>query len=246
MTKNLTYNITREDAASVMWVSTRTLDRKISKWIFSYKKMWNRIYLAIEEVNAYKEQLQSVYEAIPQSVVVSENSALANLDKDLAKIWEIKELISNNFNKFFAVLKEKDAQLQEKNNIIFSMQTKVMQLEAQLSAVKSLPDYSKQAKQLQEENQKLQSQIKLSVPLTVHNQEKKYLIEEQNRIEKDFEEREDEFNKEKEHLLLYNEKKEIENEQLQIFLKKEKLKNIVFIVLIILIVLVLFFVFVNR
>lgn len=244
--KNLTYSITREDAAKILWVSTRTLDRKIVKWIFSYKKIANRIYLAQEEVDVYKNQMEIIHSSTPQSVIMSENTVLANLDKDLSQIWEIKDMISNNFNKFFALIREKDSQLNEKNGAIFSLQAKILELESELKAYKSLPDYSKKMSELEEMNSKLQSQIKTSVPLNVYNQEKQQLISEHTKLEEELVKIEEELNREKENLLMYNEKKDIENENLRIILRKERYKNLVFIVMIVMIVLVMFFVFVNR
>jgi excisionase family DNA binding protein len=48
MTK--TYNITRESAAKLLNISTRTIDRYIKSGKLSYKKVANKVLLAKEEI----------------------------------------------------------------------------------------------------------------------------------------------------------------------------------------------------
>jgi len=45
-----TYNVTREHAAKLLGVSTRTIDRYVKSGKLSYKKVANKVLLAKEEV----------------------------------------------------------------------------------------------------------------------------------------------------------------------------------------------------
>lgn len=59
---NLTYNISREDAALQLGISTRTIDRYVKGGKLHYKKVANKVFLAREEV----EQLQEDFSLLHQ------------------------------------------------------------------------------------------------------------------------------------------------------------------------------------
>jgi len=55
---DLIYNLTREQAAEKLSMSTRTIDRNIRRGVFSYKKIANKVFLSQQEIEKYIE-LQS-------------------------------------------------------------------------------------------------------------------------------------------------------------------------------------------
>ncbi|MFZ5341509.1 MAG: helix-turn-helix domain-containing protein [Patescibacteria group bacterium] len=50
---DLIYNLTREQAAEKLNMSTRTIDRNIRRGVFSYKKISNKVFLSEQELEKY-------------------------------------------------------------------------------------------------------------------------------------------------------------------------------------------------
>jgi len=151
---SLSYNLTRQQAAQILWISTRTLDRRIRKWILSYKKVWNKILLAEEEIIAIKEkQNGNSINQVYQWQIVSENKTDTVLVK---KVSDFFSEFSQEFEKFFELLKEKDRIIEEKNRIIFSLQHKIGEYENKLQNMIALPDYSREKEKLLLEKEKLE------------------------------------------------------------------------------------------
>lgn len=157
-----TYNITREQAAESLWISTRTLDRYIKKWKLTYKKVANRVLLSTDELSQLREDFASIkqdmhyFEVIWNWDTKSENST--SIVDYKSNTWlnnELKDLINTNFQNFFHLLKEKDLELQSKNELIFNMQTKMIELENKLRNTIALPDYTKEKENITIEKEKL-------------------------------------------------------------------------------------------
>ena len=49
------YKVTRDQAASLLWVSTRTIDRYVKSGKLSYKKVANKVILNEEELKILQE-----------------------------------------------------------------------------------------------------------------------------------------------------------------------------------------------
>jgi len=64
-------------------------------------------------------------------------------------------LINTNFQNFFHLLKEKDSEIHSKNELIFNMQTKMIELENKLRNTIALPDYTKEKENITIEKEKL-------------------------------------------------------------------------------------------
>jgi len=67
MTK--TYNITREVAAKLLNISTRTIDRYIKSGKLSYKKVANKVLMAREEIADLKEEFSALRQEINTEIV---------------------------------------------------------------------------------------------------------------------------------------------------------------------------------
>ncbi len=151
-----TYNVTRENAAKMLGVSTRTIDRYVKGWKLSYKKVANKVLLAKEEVL----DMQKDFSALRQEVnteVVSKNSSnsgsLSKVDPSLEKA------IDEKIEKFFLIFNEKDKILEEKNKVIFMLQQRVWELETKLKTMVALPDYTREKQEAMIEKQKLEERI---------------------------------------------------------------------------------------
>ena len=64
-----TYWITRESAAKLLGISTRTIDRYIKSWKLSYKKVANKVLLAKEEIASLQEDYGALHQEISTEVV---------------------------------------------------------------------------------------------------------------------------------------------------------------------------------
>jgi len=265
---DLTYNITREDSAKYMWISTRTLDRKIKQWFFSFKKIANRVYMAREEVEDYKQKLESVYRNTPQSELIQKATVSTNNEMAVSQMSQLQETLKENFGKFVAIIREKDQKLQEKDRLIMWLQSRVVELENKLHNFEALPDYSKERQRLLNEKQELENKLRQSVPLILHNQERQKLTAEKTNLEiqlkssvpanvynqekqqfvsekqKLFEKlntKETEINVIKQEFYISKEEQEAQAEQLKANIRAEKLWNIFYLLIMMVIVLFMFF-----
>ena len=67
------YNITRENAAKLLGISTRTIDRYIKSGKLSYKKVANKVLLEKEEINLLKDDFSALHQEI-NTEIVNDNS----------------------------------------------------------------------------------------------------------------------------------------------------------------------------
>lgn len=157
---NLTYNISREDTALQLWISTRTIDRYVKSGKLHYKKVANKVLLAREEV----EQLQQDFDLLHQQEWVSvtwvrERGIIDN--NSLQKSDFSKNISSSRWDnawikEFSEILSKKDQNIEEKNQIIFMLQRKIGEMENQLKQMIALPDYTKEKEFLVTNIQKLE------------------------------------------------------------------------------------------
>ena len=157
------YNLTREQAAKILWISTRTLDRWIRKWVFTYEKRWNKIYLSEKEVKNYITSNQKnniVYDTTSTNISkeVKKNIQVNNSEELITKI---SKHFDENMKQFLEIIKEKDKKIEEKNQVIFALQNKVAELETKLKNTVALPLYQNEKKELilEKENLKIENQL---------------------------------------------------------------------------------------
>ena len=151
------YTVTRNQAASLLWVSTRTIDRYIKSWKLSYKKVANKVLLAKEEIASLQEDYGALHQEISTEVVkqteLTTPRAVSSVNPSLEKAVEEK------IDKFMLIFNEKDKILEEKNKVIFMLQQRVWELEAKLKTMVALPDYTKEKQEALLEKQKLEEKI---------------------------------------------------------------------------------------
>ncbi len=148
-----TYSVTRESAASVLWISTRTIDRYIKSWKLTYKKIANKVLLAKEEIDELQQDFSALHnddiattEVVHQSWVTAVNPA-------------IEKVVEEKIDKFMLIVTEKDKQLEDKNKVIFMLQQRVWELEEKLKTMVALPDYTREKQEALVEKQKLEEKI---------------------------------------------------------------------------------------
>lgn len=161
MTK--TYNVTRESAASILWVSTRTIDRYVKNWKLSYKKIANKVILAKEEIETLKEDFSALRQEISSEIVGNQSESTTSISTGASSKpvmrTSLEEAIDEKVDKFFLIFKEKDKILEEKNKVIFMLQQRVTELETKIQHMIALPDYNKEKQEALIEKEKLEGKI---------------------------------------------------------------------------------------
>lgn len=158
------YNVSKEAAAQLIWVSTRTIDRYISDNKLSSKKVGNKVMLNQSEVIKMRSEFDYVPQDTgrvdvlsPESMTTLE-SAKSNLSTGV-NIDELAALLDEKFEKFQQALEDKDSLIEDKNKVIFMLQNKVWELETRIKSMIALPDYTAEKQQLLTEKQKMEDLI---------------------------------------------------------------------------------------
>lgn len=161
------YNLSREKAAEILNISTRTLDRWIRKWILSHQKKWNKVLLSEEEVKNYnnKEQVENIVidtkvDSTTKQWNLKKEIITPNIDtKNIVK--EIGQHMDESMNRFIDILSEKDKIIESKNNLILWLQQKNIELESKIKNTIALPLYEEEKKEiiLEKENLKIENKV---------------------------------------------------------------------------------------
>lgn len=151
------YSVTRDMAASLLKVSTRTVDRYIKSGKLSYKKIANKVLLSKDEVSWLQEEYSVLHQKVATELV-KERSWSKTGDQTLVRA-DLEQAIDEKIEKFFLVFKEKDKMLEEKNTIIFALQQRISELETKIQNMIALPDYTKEKQEAMLEKKKLEERI---------------------------------------------------------------------------------------
>ena len=168
-----TYWITRESAAKILWISTRTIDRYIKSWKLSYKKVANKVLLAKEEIASLQEDYGALHQEI-STELVSEHESTPRTSTSVSNP-SLEKAIDEKIDKFILIFNEKDMMLEEKNKVIFMLQQRVWELEAKLKTMVALPDYTREKQEAILEKQKLEEKI-AELKWTVKTEKSKSVI----------------------------------------------------------------------
>jgi len=155
-----TYNVTREHAAKVLGVSTRTIDRYVKSGKLSYKKVANKVLLAKEEVAEMQKDFSALRQEVNTEVVSQSVPVSGSTGNAITTVtpW-FEKAIDDKIEKFFLIFNEKDKILEEKNKVIFMLQQRVGELESKLKTMVALPDYTREKQEAIIEKQKLEEKI---------------------------------------------------------------------------------------
>ena len=147
------YTVTRNQAASLLGVSTRTIDRYVKSWKLSYKKVANKVILNEEELRILQNEFSSLRQEVSTELIWDKTSSLSV--KPVSDLSTLDEKL----DKFYLIFQEKDKQIDEKNKIIFMLQQRIGELEAKIQTMVVLPDYNKEKQQAIEEKRILEEKL---------------------------------------------------------------------------------------
>lgn len=177
------YNVSRENAAKYLGISTRTIDRYIRSWKVSYKKIANKVMLAKEEIDILKNEFDMLHQEINPEVYSADNivsvspqkTAWSDFQSSMSFRSELEASIDQKIERFFHIFNEKEKTLEEKNKIIFMLQQRVWELENKIQHMVALPDYTSEKQKLLIEKEKLENKIR-ELSGTVKNEKLKNII----------------------------------------------------------------------
>lgn len=166
------YTVTRSQAASLLWVSTRTIDRYVKSWKLSYKKVANKVILNEEELRVLQNEFSSLRQEISTELIWWENSERSISVKPMSDM----SMLDEKLDKFYLIFQEKDKQIDEKNKIIFMLQQRIWELEAKIQNMIALPDYNKEKQQAIEEKKLLEEKLAKMKSRVKEQETKTYVV----------------------------------------------------------------------
>ena len=144
------YELTRQDAAEKLWMSTRTIDRYVKSWKIRAKKQWKIIYLHSDDLNNLNSNTKV------QEVIIERPTYFAKTPLEKVK----KEIVSYNNNQGLdQVYSDLRTDIKEKDKLITELSIRVWQAEEVVKNSVSLLDYKKSQLLLEESKTNLNQLI---------------------------------------------------------------------------------------
>ncbi len=162
------YTVTRNQAASLLWVSTRTIDRYVKSGKLSYKKVANKVILNEEELRILQNEFSSLRQEVSTELIWEKTMSVRRVS-DMSSLDE-------KLDKFYLIFQEKDKQIDEKNKIIFMLQQRIGELEAKIQTMIALPDYNKEKQQAIEEKKALEEKLAKLTSRVKEQETKTYVV----------------------------------------------------------------------
>lgn len=160
---DLIYNISKEAASQLLWVSTRTVDRYLANGRLTSKRMGNKVMLAQDEVLALRRESDDIevnsVEVVSSSDYQQSYGAGSNNTSLALGAEQIGQIMDEKFNKFATMLENKDNLLEEKNAMIFGLQKKIGEMDVRLQSMIALPDHQNEKEQLSSQKKELQNRL---------------------------------------------------------------------------------------
>lgn len=165
------YTITRDNAASLLNISTRTIDRYIKSGKLSYKKVANKVLLAKEELASLEQEFSALHQEISTELINQNTDITTPSVRQTTDFSAIEEKI----DKFVLIFNEKDKMIEEKNKVIFLLQQRIGELETKIQGMIALPDYTKEKQEAIEEKKRLEAKLQ-QVTSQLKDQETKTFV----------------------------------------------------------------------
>lgn len=157
----LIYNISKEAASQLLWVSTRTIDRYLSSGRLTSKRMGNKVMLAQNEVLELRKESDDIEINSVEVVSGWDVQYGAGTNTTSLAMWaeQIGQMMDERFGKFTTMLENKDNLIEEKNAMIFGLQKKIGEMEVRIQTMVALPDHNNEKEQLISQKKELQNRL---------------------------------------------------------------------------------------
>ena len=137
------YNITRQEASEILWVSTRSVDRYIKSWKIRAKKVWKVVMLNDDDIKILS------WEEVKQKIIIEKNREEI-IEKDIVEkkeksnSWLVKkaeyEKVLASFDKMFNSFRE---EIKQKDEKIWELSIELWRLREQKNNSIDLMEYKK-------------------------------------------------------------------------------------------------------
>lgn len=158
----MSYTMTREQAATALSISTRTIDRYIKRGKISYKKIANKVLLSDDDLAGLRDEFSLLrQEAVDPEVVfeAKKQESWQGSSSAITTTAAIDKLIDQKIERFFSIFNEKENTIREKDKVIFILQQRIGELESKMHSMIALPDYSTEKQSMLLEKQKLEDKV---------------------------------------------------------------------------------------
>lgn len=159
------YNITRNEAAKIIWVSTRSIDRYIKSWKLRSEKVWKMIYINNQDLDNIWWVNKNT-----QHVIINENEI-----KDINNEWLEKR---NNKNKDDFIYTELLNSLKEKDKKIENLSIQIGKAEQIIKNSISIIDYKKTQYLLEQKEETIRYELEKGI------ENNKIMLEKERNINK--------------------------------------------------------------
>jgi hypothetical protein len=134
------YNINRQDAANILWISTRSIDRYIKSWKIRAKKDWKIVLVNSADVNILNSDSK-----VTHKIIVSDSDSTNTEIKTNSKSSSVVkkdeyEKVLTTFEKMYSGFREEVKQKDEK---IQELSIKLWRAEQQKNDSVNLMEYKK-------------------------------------------------------------------------------------------------------
>ena len=170
----MVYRVSREHAAQVLGISTRTIDRYVKSGKLSYKKIANKVLLNQGEVDDLQQEFQMLHQQMPATEIVSQPSVRSQVPQGQMMSYDMTS-IDKKIDRFFEVFDEKERLIEDKNKVIFMLQQRIGELETKIQNMIALPDYSQEKQEYMLEKEKLENRI-VQIQASLRNEKLKNII----------------------------------------------------------------------
>lgn len=161
---DLIYNISKEAASQLLWVSTRTIDRYLASGRLTSKRMGNKVMLAQNEVLELRKETDDIEINSVEVISGNDNHEIhygAGTNNTGLSLWaeQLGQIIDERFGKFATMIENKDNLIEEKNSMIFGLQKRIGEMEVKLQSMIALPDHTNEKEQLVAQKKELQNRL---------------------------------------------------------------------------------------
>lgn len=155
------YTISRESAAKILNISTRTIDRYIRSGKLTYKKVANKVILAKDEIEELMKEFAMLRQEVNTEIIGNQWEDGQEVSvKSLSVRSSVEASLDAKIDKFFEIFNEKDRQLEDKNKVIFMLQQRLGELETKIQHMVALPDFTQEKQKALMEKEKLEQKIR--------------------------------------------------------------------------------------
>jgi len=154
------YNLTRQQAADKLGISTRSIDRYIKAWKIRAKKIWKIVYVNENDINTLAWETPNKQKIIiNQDTIQTQQTTETSINNEQKAVVKKSDYdkIAASFEKVFTWLRQ---EIQKKDENIQNLSIKLGRMEEMLKNSVNIIDYKKSQFLLEESKNHLNKELK--------------------------------------------------------------------------------------